>query len=178
METRTGINRLGIRYPSSDKISVYPVAETLFFSPINGDVTLLCSSMSRSMSMNSTSPTPQAGLLFAELQAEPVDHITSPHHLVSAMHSHPPILRLPPEIILRIIDELSAGAVALLAQTCRIFAELARSDDVWRPRCLELWRRHRAQSQPARLSRNKYWDWARLWRSLLGPYQRYLGMPY
>jgi hypothetical protein len=85
----------------------------------------------------------------------------------------PPILRLPSEIVLRILSHLPPTQIALLALTCRAFAQIARTDDVWRPRCLELWRKHRSVGSPPALSSSS--SWSSLWRSLLGPYQHHLG---
>jgi len=87
----------------------------------------------------------------------------------------PTLEGLPVEIALHIFAFLENDLdIVRLAGVNSSLKGLARSDDVWRPRCVELWEKHgTGEGNP--FNDESIQDFYSLWSGLFGPYKRHLG---
>lgn len=81
---------------------------------------------------------------------------------------------LPTELILHILLSLDIGDLLNVSETSRSLLTLCRSDDIWKPKSKALWRSH---GLGGKLIKEEEEGWP-AWKSLYGPYGKYLGVYY
>ena len=93
------------------------------------------------------------------------------------------LLKLPSELLIAVFEHLASWEIAQLQRTCRTLHEIARSDEVWRPRVEQLVQLHvRNDKKDAAVLRSKPWKaaqdgvYARYVDGLLGNAACYLGI--